>query len=443
MANQPGIVGFAAALWLLLAAGAVTSSATDSHFLIGDPGGLEEAAVPPSDGDASDPLGESISNDVGSVTADALEQAGVTALPPPVEGPDPIAEAFAESLRLSQRPVPSRSTYPVVLNEEVQLFLDRFTGSRREIVEIWVNRSARFLEMIRAVLRKEGLPEELAYTAMIESGYNHLAVSRVGAKGMWQFMAPTARRYGLRVDRWVDERLDPEKSTIAAASYLRDLHGIFGSWMLAQAAYNAGEMKVARAIRATGSNDFWTLARSRYLKRETKDFVPQIQAATLIAQDPEKYGFEFGAEAPPPTDRVTVPAATDLRRVAAASGIPYQTLRALNPVLVRGVTPPGRTFQIAIPAGTRDSVLAAVTPRKRLVVAKKAGKSVTVSGSDAVHIVRPRETVGSIARQYGVSVKDVVRWNRLAKADPIIRPGDRLRIADLRLSAEDGQGGFR
>src|SRR5919106_3391977 len=145
--------------------------------------------------------------------------------------------------------------------------------------------------MIRNVLKTRGLPEELAYTAMIESGFNPVAVSRVGAKGMWQFMAATARRYGLRVDQWIDERLDPQKSTVAAASYLRDLHGIFGSWALAQAAYNAGEMRVIRALRVTGEKDFWPLTRTQHLARETKDFVPQIQAAVVIGRDPGRDGF--------------------------------------------------------------------------------------------------------------------------------------------------------
>ena len=199
------------------------------------------------------------------------------------------------------------ASYPVVMNHHVKFFVDRFTSSRRDLVGLWLRRSGRYLEMIRGAFRAKGLPEDLAFTAMIESGFDPLAVSRVGAKGLWQFMAPTARLYGLRVDRWVDERLDPEKSTVAAAAYLRDLHVRYGSWELAQAAYNAGAVKVDKAMRATGSGDFWDLTRSRFLRRETKDFVPAIQAATLIGRDPGQYGFELTEATTTEVERVTVP----------------------------------------------------------------------------------------------------------------------------------------
>src|SRR5947208_12071695 len=179
------------------------------------------------------------------------------------------------------------------MNSQVKYFVDRFTTSQRDVIGLWLRRSGHYLGMIYDVFRAKGRREDRALTAMIESGFNPVAVSRVGAKGLWQFMAPTARLYGLRVDRWVDERLDPEKSTVAAAAYLRDLHVRYGSWELAQAAYNAGAVKVDKAMRATGSGDFWDLTRSRFLRRETKDFVPAIQAATLIGRDPGQYGFEL------------------------------------------------------------------------------------------------------------------------------------------------------
>jgi membrane-bound lytic murein transglycosylase D len=297
--------------------------------------------------------------------------------------------------------------------------------------------------MIFDVFRAKGLPEDLAFTAMIESGFNPLAVSRVGAKGMWQFMAPTARLYGLRVDRWVDERLDPEKSTVAAARYLNDLYVRYGSWELAQAAYNAGEVKIDKAIRGTGSTDFWDLSRSKYLRRETKDFVPAIQAAMVIGRDPSQYGFEPSPVGMPDIERVTVPAGTDLRKLATSTGIEFQTLRSLNPVLIRGITPPGRTWEVRVPGGSREVVTASLTPRPKVAATAAAVAPSRRPAGTGVHVVRARDTVSSIAKLYGVSTGDVVRWNNLENGDAI-RPGDRLRVSSVRPSVElDGQGGFR
>lgn len=359
--------------------------------------------------------------------------------------PDAWAEAFSAGSRVPYRPaiVEARS-YPVAANPQVQYFLDLFTGKRREIVTLWVSRSGHYLGMIREILRARGLPEELAYTAMIESGFKPDAVSRVGAKGMWQFMAPTARRYGLRVDSWVDERYDPEKATVAAASYLRDLYNQFGSWELAQAAYNAGEMKVIRAMQKTGSSDFWTLADSKYLRRETKDFVPQIHAATMIGREPDRYGFDFDEPEPMAIARVRVPPGTDLRRLAASASIPFAELRSLNRVLVRAVTPPGRPWELRVPAASLESVTVALAPRRRTpaLVATASVKTTRVAARGDVHVVRPRDTVSSIAKQYGVSVRDLLRWNRLEQ-QARIHPGDRLRVATRPSVEHDGQGGFR
>jgi membrane-bound lytic murein transglycosylase D len=406
---------------------------------------LEMAAVPPPADDPARPdlAVERTLDGTGSVVEPPTAAADAPAV-------DPWAEAFAESSRLGGIvPPPPIPSYPPVVNPQVQRFIDRFTGPRRDVVSLWVSRAGRYLGMIRQVFQARGLPEELVYTAMIESGFNPRAVSRMGAKGLWQFMAGTARRYGLRVDQWVDERLDAEKSTVAAAAYLRDLHTLFGAWPLAQAAYNAGEVKVSRAIRATGSTDFWTLARTKHLKPETREFVPQIHAATLIGQDPARYGFEFTEPEPPAVEQVTVPPSTDLRRVAAGSGIPLETLRELNPVLVRADTPPGRSWQLTVPAGAPATVLAALAPRpprRATAIARPpAVKTPRVAhrGGAGYHVVRPRDTVSAIAKQYGVSVGDLLRWNRLQE-QARIRPGDRLRIADARPSAEsDGQGGFR
>ena len=437
----------AAVFFTLLASGTLVPNATASPWPedVSLPSGLvEHAALPPAeDSLPPDPFGEQGLDALGSVSE---EEAASETEPADI---DPWAEAFAESSRAAIVIAPPPPPYPLAINPRVQHFLDRFTGARRDVVALWVGRAGRYLGMIREVLASRGLPEELAYTAMIESGFNPVAVSRMGAKGLWQFMAGTARRYGLRVDHWIDERLDPEKSTVAAAAYLRDLYGMFGSWTLAQAAYNAGEMKVVRAIRATGSSDFWDLAKSKHLKPETRDFVPAIHAATLIAKDPARYGFEFTDPEPLALDTVAVPPATDLRRLSTRAGIALETLRTLNPVLVRAVTPPGDPWTLKIPAGTRPEVMSALAPpppRRRsptAVVHATTRRAAYVGASENVHIVRPRDTVSAIAKQYGVTVKDLLRWNRL-EAQARIRPGDRLRLADTRPSVErDGQGGFR
>jgi membrane-bound lytic murein transglycosylase D len=315
-----------------------------------------------------------------------------------------------------------------VANPQVGFFLDRFTGEYRDTISTYLGRSGRFMSMIRETLKKHGLPEDLVFTAMIESGFNPVATSRAGARGLWQFMAATAKRYGLRVDQWVDERLDPEKSTVAAAAYLRDLYNLFGSWFLAQAAYNAGEAAIARAIRATGSSDFWTLARTSLLHRETKEFVPQIVAATQIGREPHRFGFEPVQHSAPAVDRVAVPPATDLRWLSASTGIGVDTLQSLNPALVRGVTPPGGSFELIVPEGASPRVLAAVQRPQRVVVTFPGSGTARATGDgQGIHVVRPRDTVQSIAKRYGISVGDVLRWNDLARKETI-KPGDRLRV---------------
>jgi membrane-bound lytic murein transglycosylase D len=444
MAIQSRFFVIAAVFFVVSSPGGFTPIAAASFW----PDGVEGVSSSTDDAAAQEPVDEQVSPDplvdqwLDGVGAVAEQEAASETEP---AGIDPWADAFAESSRAAVVAEAPRPAYPVAINPQVQHFLDRFTGARRDVVNLWAGRSGRYLGMIREVLRNRGLPEELAYTAMIESGFNPLAVSRAGAKGMWQFMAGTARRYGLRVDRWIDERLDPEKSTIAAASYLSDLYAMFGSWALAQAAYNAGEFKVSRAMRATGASDFWALAKTRHLRDETKNFVPAIHAATLIAENPAQYGFEFIEEQSlGDVETVNVPPSTDLRRLAIKTGISLPTLRGLNPVLVRAVTPPGNKWELTVPAGTRGSVLTALAPppsKRRPATTAARGRVTRVSASsEDVHVVRPRDTVSSIAKQYGVAVSDVLRWNRLEQ-QARIRPGDRLWITDG--SASEGQGGFR
>jgi membrane-bound lytic murein transglycosylase D len=309
----------------------------------------------------------------------------------------------------------------------VKRHLERFqTGDRRAVVERWIERSGRYAEMIQGVLRDKGLPEDLMFTAMIESGFNPIAVSRVGAKGLWQFMAPTARRYGLRVDRWVDERLDPEKSTVAAARYLGDLHALFGSWELAKAGYNAGEMKVLRAMKALGTSDFWELTRGRVLHDETKNFVPAIQAATLIGREPERYGFTPSTTEPLAYEAAPVPSGLALSRLAALAGVAVDVLCKLNPELRMKQTPPGGPYALKFPVGASERFVEA-QQREREQRPAAAGRG-RKAGKRGVHVVQSKETVGIIAKRYGVSAAELTRWNELDEGARI-RPGDRLRIA--------------
>jgi hypothetical protein len=340
---------------------------------------------------------------------------------------------------------PSTPSYQVEDNHDVRRFLDQFqTGYRRAIVERWLVRAGRYLPMVLNVFKQKGLPEELVFTAMIESGFDPLAVSRVGAKGLWQFMAPTARRYGLRVDNWMDERLDPEKSTVAAARHFVDLYAVFGSWNLAQAAYNAGERTVLEAIRAMGTSDFWTLARGRWLADETKNFIPAIKAATLIAREPERYGFMVTPAAPLMYDVVSVPGSTSLKLLASKSGLDLEALERLNPELRLKQTPPDGTYSLKVPVGGALLVRAALDREAavRAIAASSRGGRGDVGAIPAshrtrptIHVVKRQETVTLIARRYGVSVADLIRWNGLDDAARI-RAGDRLRLAEAGRSGE-------
>src|SRR5262245_6972870 len=397
-------------LIVLASAGAVSAAGDPYHLSQSE---IEQAFASPFPEDAgpSEPVRHPL-------VQRAADESGSDATSPanPPE-PDVWAEAFAESARLGAvAPPPPAPHYPVIVNAQVERFIEHYTVNRREVVGMWLSRSQRYVGMIREVLRAQGLPEDLMFVAMVESGYNPLAVSRAGAKGLWQFMAGTARQYGLRVDQWVDERFDPEKSTAAAAAYLRDLYQQFGSWLLAKAAYNAGEVKVIRAMKALGTTDFWTLAGSRFLKQETKEYVPAIHAATVIGRDPSRFGFEPAEPTPVAFERVAVPPSTNLRSLAAAVGLPTDAIRELNPVLVRGVTPPGGTYQLKVPAGATELIAAALVPKPS---APRRGRGDAQAPAADVHVVRPNETLGAIARTYGVSVADLVRWNDLEHPERI------------------------
>jgi LysM repeat protein len=368
--------------------------------------------------------------------------------------PDAVAVVRSEPARsVVSGPAPRRTAgYQIQQNDHVLRFLEQFqTGYRRAVVQRWLTRSGRYLPMALDVFRQKGLPEELVFTAMIESGFDPVAVSHAGAKGLWQFMAPTARQYGLRVDRWLDERLDPEKATVAAANYLSDLYKIFGSWELVHAAYNAGEMKVLRAIQGTGTRDFWSLTGTRFLRDETKNFVPAIHAVTIIGQEPEQYGFTVRPDEPLSYEQITVPKATSLKHVASLSGIPLEELTRLNSELRLKQTPPDSPYHLKVPRGSAAALQAGldreVEARKSAMATRTADRGkrkvqVAERVAAGVHVVQPRDTIGGIAKRYGVSVQQLSRWNDLEHGSRIF-PGDRLRVAAATRQADSEQGGFR
>jgi membrane-bound lytic murein transglycosylase D len=304
---------------------------------------------------------------------------------------------------------------PLALNEKVQYFITYFQTKGRSTYASWLARSARYLPMMQEILRKEGLPDELVYVAMIESGFQLHARSVASAVGPWQFMSATGRRYSLKIDQWIDERRDPVKSTVAAAMYLKDLYGMFNNdWYLAAAGYNAGENKIFRAIDKYETSDFWELSKGSYLKRETKEYVPKLLAAAIIAKDPAQYGFTEIASVPVVEyDTVVVKGRTDLELVARLTGTSYQSIKELNPALRHWCTPPNYPdYELKIPKNSRarfEQELAAIPDEQRFSE-KELYRSYTAGR---------RDTLKRLARRFGVSVAALAELNGLGKKDRI------------------------
>ncbi|MFZ2088318.1 MAG: lytic transglycosylase domain-containing protein [Desulfobaccales bacterium] len=247
-----------------------------------------------------------------------------------------------------------KADVPVASNKEVKAYLVYFTTDRKQTMRTYLSRSTRYLPLIREIFQEHGLPEDLAYLAMIEIGFNPYAYSHAHASGMWQFIAGTGRRYGLEISNYVDERRDPVKATHAAAKYLLDLYKQFGSWYLAAASYNCGEGRVAREINTSNHKNFWELSANQCLPSETKNYVPQMIAATIIAKNPEKFGFVKVPYLPPiQFDTVNVNEATSLRAASIACNVPPEEMAMLNPELRKGTTPPG-PFTLKIPKKSKE-----------------------------------------------------------------------------------------
>ncbi len=371
---------------------------------------------------------------------------------------------------------------PLTVNEYVLAYLNFFQTPRgRAIVETGLRRAGRYRPMIERVLDEEGLPRDLIYLAQAESAFQPTAASRARCVGLWQFAAWRGHEYGLERNWWIDERQDPEKSTRAAAHHLHDLYDEFGDWYLAMAAYDTGPGNVQKAIERTGYADFWELYKRNVLLKETRNYVPIILALTLIAKDPQRYGIQATPEPYPETDRVKPGGPIDLRLVAETIDVDVQTLRALNPVLLRTVTPNDPNFELRLPAGTADRFLteiAAIPPEKwvtwrrhrieegetltmiartfhvtpaaiadangldihaRLETGQKliipaTAPSESALGKLTYYRVRKGDTVESVAEQYSVSSADVVKWNHLSSQK--LARGMRLRVYPGGLGAQ-------
>ena len=306
---------------------------------------------------------------------------------------------------------------PIEINGRVVAWLEYFQGPGKKHYRRYLKRSGTYEIPMKAILKSNGLPEDLFYLALIESGFNNHARSRAGAVGPWQFMPYTGKHYGLKVSSWLDERRDPIKSTQAAVRYLKKLYIDFQDWNLAMAAYNAGEGKVGRAIKKTGSRNFWEIAKHRKaLRPETRDYVPKFMAAAIIAKMPDQFGFgDVELNETLGYDVVKVNSQTDFKVLAKCAGASESEIHTLNAHYYRKITPPGNSF-VRIPVGQKETFqvkLAKIPKSERVTI--------------VYHRVKRRETLSQISRKYGVRTSDIVYMNKL-KSKHRIYPGQKLVI---------------
>jgi membrane-bound lytic murein transglycosylase D len=296
-----------------------------------------------------------------------------------------------------------RHDLPLTVNDSVLQYLSFFTTTHgRMIVEHGLEREGRYDTMIRRVLREEGVPQDLIYLAQAESAFQPQAVSKAGARGIWQFMPYRGEEYDLERTYWIDQRSDPEKATRAAAHHMRDLYAMFGDWYLVMAAYNSGPLNVQRAIERTGYADFWELQKRHALPKQTQNYVPIILALAFVAKDPARYGVQVSPEKPPKTETVALAHSISLELVADACGAEVDDLRLLNPALLRSVTPTGPGFQLVLPLGT----------------AKNFQENVQQVPADKwtswrLHPAAEGETLPDVARRYRVTLAALESANHL------------------------------
>lgn len=320
------------------------------------------------------------------------------------------------------------SNLPAEFNGEVKEWIDYFQGRGRKHMVRYLGRSTRYVPKMKEILKSHGLPEDLVYLALIESGFNGRAMSTARASGYWQFMRGTARHYGLRIDYYTDERSDYIASTEAAAQYLKALYHLFGSWYLAIASYNVGENRVKSLVMKYYTRDFWELARMKKLPKETVHYIPKFIAARMIAKHPEKYGFT-DVEWMPPLDyqELQYNKSVSLVTLAQRLGLNYEDLRALNPGFKRGIIPKyGGEVAVRVPSAlNKEQVLAALDGSSTPVAVARA---VTTADEEATkYRVRSGDTLSTIARRFRVSLAALIEINDLTRRS-VLHVGKVLRI---------------
>lgn len=307
--------------------------------------------------------------------------------------------------------------FPIVINKQVQAYLDIFQHRQKKTFGRWLARSGKYVPMFKKELREAGLPEDLAYLAMIESGFNQRAYSRARAVGLWQFMKGTGKMYNLRIDRYVDERRHAEKSTKAAVAFLSDLYKDFGDWHLAVAGYNAGAGKIGRGLKRYKCNDFWSLAQHKYLRLETKRYVPKLIAAIIIAKNPEQYGFhDITYEAPLAYETIRVGPGLGLDGVALLTGVSAKEIKQLNRELTTGRTPLNKKhYDVQIPVGTK-TLAEKNLPRLHRIATTGFG----------THVIAKGDTISGICKRYNINKTTLLKINNLRSTTLIA--GKHLRI---------------
>lgn len=304
--------------------------------------------------------------------------------------------------------------FPIDLNDKVLAWVHAFTTTKRGFMERSLSRASRYLPMVRQIFAEENVPTDLAYLAVIESGYLNNAASYAKAVGMWQFIRSTGRIYGLGGNGWVEERRDPVKATRAAARYLKRLYELSGDWYLALASYNAGPLTTERAILNLGTRNFWDMYRSRWLRTETKNYVPEMCAAVLVGRFPERYGLKVEQLPPYVYETVDVDRMTSLPVLARYADTDVDALRELNPELLRGSTPPGR-YVLRVPPG-QSGVTA------RALARIPAGQRLDFQ----TYKIRKGQTLAKVAARFNLSEEDLLEANGLTRAQ--FKPGRTIQV---------------